>query len=91
MNIKLPRIPKSDGNKYNTGDAQNWTYKYTDEDIKAVRSMIECPSEPMPTMKQIFEYGVLNEISDDISDMHSKQIKDAWEAIVNKLNKNEPL
>lgn len=32
--IKLPRIEKFHGGLYVTGDAQDWTYKYTWEDLE---------------------------------------------------------
>ena len=32
--IKYPRIEKKDGNQYVTGDAQDWTYQYTWEDLE---------------------------------------------------------
>ena len=62
MNRKLPRTPKKDRSEYVTGDAQNWTYEYTAEDLAAVQSIEDCPTEPMPTYRQIFEYGVLTEM-----------------------------
>ena len=90
MNRKLPRIPKNDGAKYNTGDAQNWTYEYTTEDLMAVQAITECPSEEMPTHKQIYEYGVLCEmlakLELELGEFYTEKAKERWGHIVKQLN-----
>lgn len=43
--IKYPRIEKKDGNQYVTGDAQDWTYQYTWEDLE--ESSMILPLMPM--------------------------------------------
>lgn len=68
QNGKLPRFPKPDGSKYITGDAQDWTYKYTWEDLMVAQSIYEheFTTQGMPTRKDIYIYGVLREMMGDI-------------------------
>lgn len=90
MNRKLPRIPKPDGSKYVTGDAQEWTYEYTSEDMDAIKSITDCPTEEIPTMKQIYEFGILHEtlskFESQLGERFTKEVKDQWNSIVDKLN-----
>lgn len=90
MNRKLPRIPKKDGAKYNTGNTQNWTYEYTTEDLIAIQSITECPTEPMPTYKQIYEYGVLREmlakLEVELGEFYTEKVREQWAHIVEQLN-----
>jgi len=90
MSRKLPRIPKPDGSKYVTGDSQKWTYKYTEEDIEALRKTPDNPSEEMPTMKQIYEYGILCEMMRDLKTqlrIFTPLAEKEWQSLVDELNK----
>ena len=86
---KLPRIPKPDGSRYVTGDAQEWTYKYTVEDLEAVRAMPDNPTEEMPTMKQLYEYGILYEMMKDLKaqlGIFTSEAEEKWQSLVDKFN-----
>lgn len=88
-NRKLPRIPKPDGSRYVTGDAQEWTYQYTVEDLEAVRDMPETISEEMPTLKQVYEYGVLTEMMKDMEAqlrIFTSEAEKEWQALVDEFN-----
>ena len=87
--MKLPRIPKPDGSRYVTGDAQEWTYKYTVEDLEAVHAMPDNPTEEMPTMKQIYEYGILCEMMRDLKAqlrIFTSEADKEWQSLVDELN-----
>ena len=88
-NRKLPRIPKPDGSRYVTGDAQEWTYKYTVEDLEAVHAMPDNPTEEMPTMKQIYEYGILCEMMRELKAqlrIFTSEADKEWQSLVDELN-----
>lgn len=90
LNRKLPRIPKKDGSKYITGDAQEWTYEYTYEDVEVALRLEECPTEPMPTFKQVYEFGVLSEMLSQMEmnfgDCVGEKAKERWMQIIKRLN-----
>ena len=88
-NRKLPRIPKPDGSRYATGDAQDWTYKYTVEDLEALHGMPDNPTEEMPTMKQIYEYGILCEMMRELKAqlrIFTPEADKEWQSLVDELN-----
>jgi len=88
-NRKLPRIPKPDGSRYATGDAQDWTYKYTVEDLEALHGMPDNPTEEMPTMKQIYEYGILCEMVRELKAQlrsFTSEAEEEWQSLVDELN-----
>lgn len=97
MKRKLPRITKIDGTKYKTGDSNEWTYKYTWEDLANIEAMPVCMSECMPTFDQIYKYGILHEMLNDLKSefgiqngYYIKRLDDEWDSIVKKFNnKNE--
>lgn len=95
---KLPRIPKPDHSKYLTGDNndnQKYVYEYTYEDLIVALSIRECETEPSPTFKQVYLYGVVSEIFKNIEDQLSisdrllKDAKNKWQKMVDEINKEE--
>ena len=68
--------------------------KYKLEDLIEVYNMDDCPSEGMPTMKQIYEYGVLSGMLEDLknelgSDKLFKEMQTQWNLILEKRNQKK--
>ena len=61
--------------------------KYKLENLIEVYSMDDCPSEGMPTMKQIYEYGVLIGMLEDLKNevgIYFEEMQERWNSILEK-------
>ena len=58
------------------------------EELIEIYNMEDCPSEPIPTRKQVYEYGILTEMLEDLKnelgELYFEKVKSRWESI----NKN---
>ena len=63
--------------------------KYKLEDLIEVYNMDDCPSEGMPTMKQIYEYGVLIGMLEELKaevGIYFEEMQERWNSILEYKN-----
>ena len=93
MDEKRTFTIKDDSHEDMLGYSTTRSRKYKLEDLIKVYNMDDCVSEGMPTMKQVYEYGVLSGMLEDLKaevGIYYEEMQERWNSILGKeKNKKE--